>query len=266
MKLTLFEESFFTLKKYNNFKFYIFELYTRLSFVGLLFFSLFALFWEYRNEITVCLLMFQKDFLTNHTFLISNEFFEIFYYNLLLCTGLSLIGLLAFCLIHLFYFINPGLYKNESSFFKKIVFYEICLIICTPFLIGLIYIPIFWSFIVFLQQTTNDIGFFHIIELKSNFFIKTLFILYINNLFFGQCFLIVIILINVNNQFIIKMFKYRKFLYFGILLISTLITPPDIYSQFFCTIVVISLNELILFKSCCIIKTKLQQLFKLDLK
>lgn len=263
MKLILFEESFFIFKKYNKFKYYIFELYTRLCFIGLFFLCLFFLFWEYRNEVTVFLLMFQKDFLTNHTFLISNEFFEIFYYNLLLCTGLSSIGLFAFCLIHFFYFINPGLYKSESSFFKRIVFYEIFLIICTPFLIGLIYIPIFWSFIIFLQKTTNDIGFFHIIELKSNFFIKTLGMLYINNFFFGQCFLTLILLITFNNQFIIKIFKYRKFLYFGILLISTAITPPDIYSQLFCTIIVISLNEFILLSYCCIIKIKRQQqLFK----
>lgn len=264
MKLILFEESLFMFKKYNNFKYYIFELYTRLCFVGLLFFSLFGLFWEYRNEITVFILMFQKNFLTNHTFLISNEFFEIFYYNILLSTGLSLIGLFAFCIIHCFYFINPGLYKYESFFLKKIVAYEIFLIVCTPFLIGLIYIPIFWSFIVFLQQTTNDIGFFHIIELKSNFFIKTLFMLYFNNLIFGQCFLILIVLINFKNRLVIKMFKYRKFLYFGILLISTLITPPDIYSQIFCTFVLISCIEFINFNYCCIIKIKLQQqIFKL---
>lgn len=261
MKLTLFEESFIIFKKYKNFKYYIFELYTRLCFVCLVFFSLFSLFWEYRNEITVFLLIFQKDFITNHTFLVSNEFFEIFYYNILLCSGLSFIGLVVFCLFHLFCYINPGLYKRESKFLKKIVLYEIFIILSMPFLICLIYIPIFWSFILYLQQTTNDIGFFHVIELKSNVFIQTLFKIFFNNLFFGQCFLILIIIINVNNQVIINFFKYRHFLYFGLLFISTLITPPDIYSQFFCTVVLIGIIEFIFFNFCFIIKIKRQQFF-----
>lgn len=256
MKLILFEESFVFFEKYKRFNFYVFELYTRLYFVCLVFFSLFSLFWEFRDEITVFLLMFQKNFFSNHTFLVSNEFFEIFYYNILLSSGLAFIGVLVCCCFHFFFFINPGLYRHESQFVKKFIYYEIILILGTPFLLGLIYIPIFWTLIVFLQYSSNEIGFSHIIELKSNVFIKTIFQLYVINIFIGQCFLSLIVLITIKNQCLILIFKYRKFLYFCLLLISTCITPPDIYSQLFCAIILIALNELIFFFNILVIKLK----------
>lgn len=247
MKLREFVDTFNLYNKFNSFKFYFFEIYTRICFIFLLACSIFWVSWEFRNEITVFLLSFQKTFTLNKIFLVSNEIFEIFYYNICLCLWITLWSVCLGVILHLIFFIFPGLYKHEIFLLKKFLIYEIFFIFILPFILILIYIPFFWSLILLLQNPINDIGFHHLIELKSLFFFQTLFSLYVNLFFISQCFCLLFFIIWLDNKKITFFFKFRKGFYFSFLLLSTLITPPDILSQIIFMLFLIFIIEILCF-------------------
>ena len=151
------------------------------------------------------------------------------------------------CLVfiyHLLIFLSPGLYLNE---YNKIKF-GIILLIKNFIFVNYIYInylfPFIWFSLINYQQSNTT---FVKIYLESH--ITNYIQFYCINFFLVYClsqFILLLFFYLINKKKQIKFIKNsRKLFYTFFVLQSTIITPPDILSQIFVSIVLIFIYELI---------------------
>jgi len=141
---------------------------------------------------------------------------------------------------HLMTFIVPGLYYNEYSNLKH--YTSITILVFGFYLIMCYKILIPWSWDFFLEYPANQkINFYF--EAKFNEYIKLLIIIYkiVIMLTFINLSLIFFLTIKKNIDSFLK--KRRKYIYIFIIIVSSLITPPDILSQIFTSIFCIIIFE-----------------------
>ena len=157
---------------------------------------------------------------------IITAYFKISYVN-------SSLFVLSLIIYHFLIFFKPALTSNEyiitkNYLEKSFVFFVFLLIIFNNYLL-----PIFWNFLLNFQDLystkTIDVYFEGKIEEYISFYTKTCFLLFIINNF---CVSLVLILDNIKNK-ILFIKNSRKILYLIFLIISTTITPPDVFSQLF---------------------------------
>lgn len=155
------------------------------------------------------------------------------------------------CIFMLFYhvltFLTLGLYKKEYLFLQNmfktfLIYWFISLMLLYKFVV-----PLSWNFFLSFQQETNikTISFFFeakIIE-YFDFFVNLYYIC------FTSFQLLAIITFIINSEMITstQIRSGRKFFYFGFIVFSTVITPPDIFSQLLISILLIMFYELIIF-------------------
>jgi len=155
---------------------------------------------------------------------------------------------------HLISFLKPGLYRKEF-FYLKVVF-KINLIF------NILFIYLYNNYVL-----SAISSFFFDIYLNKTYYINLFFeaniceyFSFYKETFFDFCmyFQILIsgfILINYLNLKVFK--KIKKIVYFFILMISTIITPPDIFNQILCFSILIFLFEINLFV--CVLMQKFNQ-------
>jgi sec-independent protein translocase protein TatC len=135
-----------------------------------------------------------------------------------------------FFVYHTICFLSAGLYRTEYLFFKYLFF--ICMllaILCWKFF-NKILIPIISHFFLsFHENATQSINFYF--EAKIYDYLKFFTEIYFDCFFSFQLSVFLILFANFisNNLKILK--SIRKFFYLSILLLSTLMTPPDVFSQ-----------------------------------
>jgi sec-independent protein translocase protein TatC len=155
----------------------------------------------------------------------------------------SLIGglLLAFPYIlwELWLFIKPAMYKNEVKYARFLVFSSLIL-----FLIGILFgyyimAPISLNFFANYQiseQIVNDINFISFVKLIS----KLIFIC-------GFVFQLPVIIYFLGRFKLItseKLKKWRKYAFIVILILASIVTPPDVFSQILISIPLFILYEI----------------------
>jgi sec-independent protein translocase protein TatC len=148
-------------------------------------------------------------------------------------------------LLHFWLFIVPGLYKHE----KQIIdIYLILNFIC--FYIGYslafhFLLPKIWTFFLSFENNNTFFPLHFEAKLEDYLFSALFFILNILITFQLPAILFVLIYLNIISfKFIIGK---RKIYYLVFLLLSGLLCPPEIYSQFFFVILLVILYELTLF-------------------
>lgn len=157
---------------------------------------------------------------------------EAFFYYLQLSFYTGFVVNLPFLSYHVFCFIVPGIFKYEIKQFKRVCIYSNIMffsIICIYFIFLL---PVIVEF--FLQFDSSMLH--QSITLKD-------YIQFITLILTLGFFTLVIPLIT----FVVKVKGYRKFIYMGLLFLSALITPPDVFSLLLTTIPVIILFEIATF-------------------
>jgi len=191
-----------------------------------------------------------KSFPTLSIFIFTNvmEIFQAYIHlAIFLCNQI----LFLFSFYNFLAFLGPGLYYNE---YKHICFYFISFtIFSTIFFICLskFLVPIVWDF--FLNFQTDLIEKEINLEFKakvSEYFVFFKIVYYYCNLQF-QFVLFLILILNYfgTTKYFFK--KYRKFFYLIFLVLGTLVTPPDVYSQIFLYLSLIIVFELKSFLRFC---------------
>jgi|694.fasta_scaffold01740_20 sec-independent protein translocase protein TatC len=138
---------------------------------------------------------------------------------------------LLFFLIHCIIFIKKGLYQNEINIIKKICIIYTVLSFFSIMLLYYIIIPFSWNFFFNFQEIifTNQLNVYFESKLSEYLtFYRNL--QEISNLL-CQIFTCIFIYINNIKNYLKIIKKYKKFTYFFLFLITTLVTPPDVFSQ-----------------------------------
>lgn len=195
----------------------------------------------HREQMAYFLGQHQENFFP---YFIATNLTEIFTAFVKLSVILGLYFSYPFLIFQIFCFLSPGLYEYE---YKR--FYKVCIISCILHIISLyityfFFLPYCWKFFLsFELNAENTLISIHIeTRLKDylNFFIKglLLFTIFFNTVFLTLSFY--------NKLKVQKMIKYRKGIYMMCFLTSTIITPPDIYSQLILGSILIIIFELFL--------------------
>jgi sec-independent protein translocase protein TatC len=222
---------------------------------------MFKYFLELRNKfiLTIITLLstlfffyFYKDvllFLVTQMHLDSNSFYfictsvtELFTSYLRLIIFFSSQILLWYIGYHLLVFFSFGFYPFEFRvlhfLFVSTTLFWILSVLFTSYIL----IPFSWSFFLSFQDPK---GFYLEARVTEylDFFINVQFL----SLFYFQCFNLVLFFLTRLQQTKYEFYHNRKFYYYLFLIFSTLITPPDLLSQLFTTLLMVLIYEIFLF-------------------
>lgn len=229
-------------KHFNHLKFHLILALT-------IFINIFIICYWYSNE---CLYLLIKNIIINKKFnyFILTDIPEIFYIKILISFYVSvLLSLLINCL-NFWIFLAPGLYKKENYFILKFLFIYFIFFFFFNILSITKLIPYIVNFLLEFENNSNNFLYNIYIEPKlSNYLNISIKFLLIINIFIQYPFFILVLLflkiIKLNN-----LIKNRKLIYFQILILSLLITPPEFWTQFIINFILIFLLEFIIFVYC----------------
>lgn len=183
---------------------------------------------------------------TESNYLIITELIEIFKIQLLLIFFISFVLSLWYSIIAFWFFLAPGLYKEENL---KIFIYLIFLIlsfIWNNYFIFSYIIPYIWKFFILFQNIPYDYLYNFYFEPKfSTYLLSMINIIFWINLLIQYPILILSLLI-FKILTINWLIKNRRFIYFQICVLSALLTPPDIISQLIISLLFIVIIEVFL--------------------
>lgn len=228
------------------FLYYIKEIRNRSYFLIITWISTIVVSYSYKEKILfLCLKPNLQYFKTDSFYFIFTDLTEIFTTYLELCYFVTNQFFLIKLIYHLIIFISPGLYKFE---YKKLI----NLVLLNFFFFGIFFLilnnillPLCWNFFLSFKDTTMySVNFFF--EAKINEFVNFYLKFYKFCLLCSSVFVFIYVgleFLKINNNIFIKL---RKNLYFGFLILATMLTPPDIISQLFFFLIFIFIFEFLL--------------------
>lgn len=209
------------------------------------FLTFFILFWFYDQCIYI--LLNPLLLLIDYNYLIITDLSEFFTLKIYLPLFFSLLYTYIFSLFLFLEFISKGLYKSENiKIYSLVTIYTILLII-NYYFIYIYLIPHAWEFFLSLQKPV----YIHLYNFSFEpklitylyFIIKIL--VWISFLF--QCLIVILNLVfygYIKSDFLVK---NRKICYFLFFLVSTIISPPDVFSQLLLSFFFLICFELLIF-------------------
>jgi sec-independent protein translocase protein TatC len=150
------------------------------------------------------------------------------YLKLITFVTLQLIILLL--ILHVISFLTPALYYKEYEIYYSFIKLNFIFWVVSLILLNYVIVPITWIFFFNLQNIVSNKFMDLHFEAKLDEYIKFYISMYYICVFYCQSFAIFFFLLSLNFSLkIIK--KFRKLYYFIFVTLSTLISPPDIFSQ-----------------------------------
>ena len=150
-------------------------------------------------------------------------------------------------LFQFWFFLAPGLYKKENFLIIKIIIIFLILFLISLNFIFIYIIPNAWKFFIEFEKPMHPFLFNVYLEPQLyNYLFFTIKILLYTNILFQYPFLILLLLL-FKIISVEQIIKFRKFFYIKILIMSSLIAPPDIWSQIIIFICLAVLVELFIF-------------------
>ena len=229
------------------FSYYIKEIKNRSCFVFFTWVTTIIISYIYKEHLLFLCLKPGIQFFNKYSFyFIFTDLTEIFSTYIKLTYFITNQMTLFIFIYHLLMFITPGLYKFEYEKIKNIVLLSFSFWIIFVLLLNNMLLPLCWDFFLGFQESTKG---------SINFFFEAKFNEYLNFYlkFYKLCLMCICIFISI---FICLDFfkinklnlynKIRKKFYFSFLILSTLITPPDVISQILFSSVFILLFEFII--------------------
>ena len=205
------------------------------------------------KEILLYIITLQK--INNNVYFIFTNVTEVFsaYTALIIFMGNQV--LILYLCYHTIIFVTLGLYKSE---YKNVIFaFKICFFLFFFSIIIFNKILFFssWNFFLSFQNFINLKSLTLHFEAKLNEYLSFYFKFYYLCIFYFQTFLLLILFISyIQNKFkIIK--QFRRFFYYIFIVLSTLLTPPDIFSQITLSCSIIFSYEVLVF--CVVFKKNL---------
>lgn len=152
------------------------------------------------------------------------------------------------CLIyHCFNFLNLAMFKIEFYYIKTFLIIGLIIWICSIFLTNFVLVPITWNFFLSFQNIISSKFVQLHFEAKLNEYLTFYILIYYLCVFYCQIFTILFFFLNYVTNKIKVVKKFRKLLYYFLVIFSTLISPPDVFSQIFISVLLILSCELIVF-------------------
>ena len=244
--------------------FYLIEIKYRIFYFLISLSFSFIIVYFYINE---CLYLFSYPILeTNMVKILNND--SLFELNRLIYTNVSeafiinlkfsflFINIISFfyLLFHIITFLIPSLYRYESKSLILISLTIIALFKLSLILIYYILIPNIWSFLVSFEQSTFNDMLSIKLEAKMSEYFSFIFNITFYVLLLFQ-FPLIIISLFLNKIIKLSFFKnQRKYIILISLIIGSLISPPDVFSQIILAIPIFLLYEFTFF---CLIFIKI---------
>ena len=163
-------------------------------------------------------------------YFITTNLIDVFSVCLQLVSFVSFQFLIILFFYHVISFLTPGLFKFEYNILKFVV--KMCwgFFLMSLILMHMYVLPFLWTFFLKLQYNCGLIIFFESKLIEYFYFYKEVYLLLVS---IGQIFSGILLNLVLTKKKINFMCKYRKLIYFSFILVSTLITPPDVVSQIF---------------------------------
>nr|AFQ02385.1 SecY [Phytophthora europaea] len=226
---------------------HLFELKYNFFILLITFFYLFLISYYFSDQLIYLLvnILLHKNMLK---YFIFTNITEIFITNILIAFFISIFMTIQLSILLIWFFLLKGLYKFENFIFLK--FYFIFLIF-NLFIINFIFtniIPHIWNFLLNLNFSNLYLLTIYF-EPKINNYFNFIFSSFIY-IFIIFIYLFLLFFFILNNIFQIKIIiTLRKFFYLKIILLSALITPPDIINFLLIGLVFIFFFEIFIFIS-----------------
>nr|AEP41159.1 SecY [Phytophthora europaea]AEP41161.1 SecY [Phytophthora europaea] len=226
---------------------HLFELKYNFFILLITFFYLFLISYYFSDQLIYLLvnILLHKNMLK---YFIFTNITEIFITNILIAFFISIFMTIQLSILLIWFFLLRGLYKFENLIFLK--FYFIFLIF-NFFIINFIFtniIPHIWNFLLNLNFSNLYLLTIYF-EPKINNYFNFIFSSFIY-IFIIFIYLFLLFFLILNNIFQIKIIiTLRKFFYLKIILLSALITPPDIINFLLIGLIFIFFFEIFIFIS-----------------
>lgn len=230
--------------------FYLFEIFIRIKYILCSFclllcccylnYNIIFTFFDYnfRNLLNGCNNTLLNYYIYTHPF-------ELYYTQLIVSFQIALYCIIPYFAWQLFDFMKTALYQTENKILKSLYYRFLCFFLCSYYLFYTKVIPLFFVLLDNTKTVYLSSLYQIFFELKVQDFI--IFILYLNNLVIIILFFLFLLIYLINFFELRYLIIYKKILYFSIIIFSTFISPPDIFSQIILLFVLIFTLELIIF-------------------
>ena len=218
---------------------YLNELKARFCLISFSFIFTFMLVYFYKE--VILFLMIKPNYInfnSNNLYFIFTNAIEIFYVYLNLTLFCCFQILIVYSTYHLSLFFSPALVIKEFKFLYSTVLYLVILWVILLNILNFFIIPTSWGFFLSFQNSyAVNLHF----EAKLNEYLRFYLNLYYLILYYSSFFVSLFFLFyySINNLNLVK--NSRKFFYFNFILLSTVVTPPEVISQvflsFFCVFI-----------------------------
>jgi sec-independent protein translocase protein TatC len=231
---------------------HFFELKYNFFLILIIFFSLFIISYYFSDQLIYLLVnnLLNKNMLK---YFIFTNITEILITNLFVAISISSFISLQLSILLIWFFLIKGLYKFENFIFIKFYF---LFFIFNFFIVKLIFtsiIPFIFNFLLHLNFSNLYILTIYF-EPKINNYFSFFFSSFISIFIIFLYFFILFIFI-CNNILKIKIIiNLRKFFYFKILILTAIITPPDMFNFFLIYCIFILIFEIFIYISIYIAK------------
>ena len=186
-------------------------------------------------------LFYQNNVIFYFIFTDVKEVFSV-YIQLVLFIGNQV--LIFYVIFHSLSFISLGLYQFEFKYLQIMFYSGIIFWIFSLIILNKILLPISWHFFLSFQTLTSVNLYF---EAKLNEYLNFYIFFYYICVFYCQIFILLVFFFNYTNTNLDLIKKFRKLFYYFFVCFSTLITPPDIFSQILFSFAIIIIYEMLVF-------------------
>lgn len=229
---------------------YFLEIKNRLFLLILTFISTILICYLYKEVILFIFFKPNTFFFTtslNTFYYIFTSVTEVFSVYIQLITFLSYQVFLVYFIYHSFTFLSLAMFRVELHYFK--FFFKLSFIVwlCSIFLTNFMLVPITWNFFLSFQELVSSKFIKLHFEAKLNEYLDFYILIYYLSAFYCQIFTILFFFLNSVNNKTETIKKFRKLYYYFFVVFSTVICPPDVFSQVFISSFIILFYELIVF-------------------
>ena len=199
------------------------------------------------KEILLLNIIKQSFYLEEPFYLIFTDVSEIFYVYIILIFFVGNQVLVLYFLYHIFIFVAPSLFTFEYKSFAFI--FKICLawFFFSIIIFSNFFFPICWNFFLSFQNLELIKETTLYFESKINEYILFYTSSYYTFIFCCQLLALLFIIFDSSKANTELIQKFRKFFYYFFIIFSTLVTPPDVFSQLFLSFCLIFSYEILVF-------------------
>lgn len=180
-------------------------------------------------------------------YLIFTNVTEIFSAFVKIILFLSFQFMVFYFFYHCFSFITPALFYTEYFYVKFLFKILISVWYLSVLIANYLLIPLTWDFFLSFQYAMKDYFFDLHFEAKLseylNFYVSLCYI----SIFYFLTFTILLLCFNYFNSSFKSIKNFRKLYYYFFVVFSTLISPPDVFSQVIISLLTVIIYEVITF-------------------